>query len=86
MPCHVYGDRYYGYKLFQSEGELEDAVISLFADEIAPLIPLGISGLVYTQLSDVEDETNGLITYDRRHTKVNSERIAEVIMRLRRLI
>ncbi len=83
---HLYGDRNYGYKLFKSAEELQDAIISLFGDEVLPLVPLCISGLVYTQLSDVEDETNGLITYDRRHIKVDSDKIANTVMRLRKLI
>jgi hypothetical protein len=85
-PDHVFGDRYYGYKLFEDENELEDAIVKLFDEEIAPLIPEGISGLVYTQLSDVEDETNGLITYDRRHIKVNPERLKAVNERLKSLV
>ena len=35
----------------------------------------GASAFVYTQVSDVEDETNGLLTYDRRVCKVNEARI-----------
>ena len=66
--------------------KLEDAVIELYSNEIAPLVELGISGLVYTQLSDVEDETNGLITYDRRHIKVNPERLKAVNKRLKSLV
>jgi hypothetical protein len=30
----------------------------------------GLSGYVYTQLTDVEEETNGLLTYDRRVDKL----------------
>jgi hypothetical protein len=32
----------------------------------------GVSALVYTQISDVEDETNGLISYDRKHEKLDT--------------
>ena len=30
----------------------------------------GLAGAVYTQLSDVEEEVNGIMTYDRRHNKL----------------
>lgn len=33
----------------------------------------GLNATVYTQVSDVEDEINGLITYDRRIQKIKPE-------------
>lgn len=76
---HLFGDGNYGYRLFKSEGELENAFIKLYSEEISPLIPLGISALVYTQVSDIEDETNGVMTYDRRKLKLNPERIKPIM-------
>ena len=38
-----------------------------------PIIEKGLSGAVYTQLCDVEEEVNGLMTYDRRITKINPD-------------
>ena len=38
--------------------------------EVNRLKEQGLSGAIYTQLSDVEDETNGLFTYDRRILKL----------------
>lgn len=40
---------------------------------ILPGIPKGVCGCIYTQLSDVEDEVNGLYTYDRKVCKVDKE-------------
>ena len=65
-------DNEYGYKKFSSAEALEDALCHLFNTEIAPLIEKGLCAAVYTQLSDVEDETNGLVTYDRRVKKFTS--------------
>ena len=31
-----------------------------------------------TQLSDVEDETNGLVTYDRQKVKVDEEKMLKI--------
>ena len=38
-----------------------------------PLAKAGVSTFVYTQISDVEDETNGLMTYDREVLKVDAD-------------
>ena len=72
---HLFGKRNYGYKLFDSEADFESAFIRLYSEELLPLIKKGVSGLIYTQVSDVEDETNGLVTYDRRHVKLDAEKI-----------
>ena len=73
---HVFNtDNEYGYKSFKTKEELEEAFVALYKNEIIPAISMGLCGSVYTQVSDVEDETNGLLTYDRRVCKVNAERI-----------
>ena len=47
-----------------------------------PLIPRGLCAAVYTQVSDVEDETNGLLTFDRKEAKVRPEEFRDVSERL----
>jgi len=42
------------------------------------MIDKGLSALIYTQLSDVENEVNGFITYDREIVKVNKELIRNI--------
>lgn len=59
----------YGYAGFDSLEEWRRAVRSLL-DEAAALEAKGLSGYVYTQLSDVEEETNGLLSFDRRVNKL----------------
>ena len=71
----------YGYKFFKDREKFEDAVISLYENEVIPLIKNGLCGAIYTQLSDVEDETNGFLTYDRKVLKVNEEKIREVMQK-----
>ena len=68
----------YGYKSFKTKEELEEAFVALYKNEIIPAIKQGLCGTVYTQVSDVEDETNGLLTYDRRVCKVDEKRIKEL--------
>ncbi len=72
----------YGYKLYKAKEEFEEGFRALYENEILPLIPRGISALIYTQVSDIEDETNGLITYDRRVLKVDPDYTAEMMKRL----
>lgn len=61
----------YGYGSFRSAEELESAITKLYTEQVLPSISRGLCGAVYTQLTDVEDETNGLLTYDRRVTKIS---------------
>lgn len=75
---HRYGDDTFQYKGFNSEKELTDAVIEMYRRDIIPAKKLGLSAAIYTQLSDVEDELNGLITYDRKVIKMDKERILEL--------
>ena len=42
----------------------------MYREMILPSVSQGVCGCVYTQLSDVEDEINGLYTYDRKVCKV----------------
>ena len=80
---YVNEKRNYGYKLFQSREEFMNDLERLYNDEIVPLIPKGLCGAIYTQLSDVEDETNGLITYDRHVTKVDKDRMVAIAEKLK---
>ncbi|MBP3401875.1 MAG: glycoside hydrolase family 2 [Clostridia bacterium] len=83
---HLFGSNNYGYSIFESQKDFEDAFLGLYSDEIEPLIEKGVCALVYTQISDVEDETNGLITYDRRCVKLDVDRTNTVMQRLYNII
>ena len=63
--------RQFGYKKFASREDLTGACLALIKDQLKPMIARGLSGAVYTQLTDVETETNGLLTYDRKVLKVD---------------
>ena len=73
-------EKTYGYKIFESREAWEAGVKALFAEQIVPAVPKGLCAAVYTQLSDVEDETNGLVTYDRRVVKA-----AEALTRIEKV-
>lgn len=72
--CHVAGhssvERIFGYKKFDTPEELSEAYWKLYEGQVLPLINAGLSGVVYTQLSDIEEEVNGLVTYDRKVIKI----------------
>ena len=72
----------YGYRLFEDADTYMDAVETLYRQEIIPAVQQGLCGAVYTQLSDVEDETNGLYSYDRRVCKVDAARMRAVAAEL----
>ena len=67
---HTCSGKTYGYKICSSQEEFQAAYHKLMSEEIDPLKEQGLCGAVYTQLSDIEDEINGLITYDREVCKL----------------
>ena len=72
-PGHVFNEnKFFGYRKYYDKQKLTDAVAALYLDRLLPLIhKKGLSALVYTEVSDVEDETNGLLTYDREVIKID---------------
>ena len=83
---HLFGDDNYGYKLFSSLEDFEGAFIKLYDGEVRRAILSGASGFIYTQVSDIEDETNGVLTYDRQVKKLDAEKIRPLMNELSSLI
>src|SRR5690606_12259199 len=71
----------WGYQSFKNKEELEKRYDRLIND-LERLIPLGLSAAVYTQTTDVEIESNGLLTYDRKVFKISATRLKEIHSRL----
>ena len=70
---HYYGGaKEYGYRKCADTDALKQDIERLYREEIEPLKERGLCAAIYTQLSDVEDETNGLLTYDRKVKKLDS--------------
>ena len=67
---HTSLDHSYGYGDFATVEDWRGAVQKLLA-EVESLQVEGLAGYVYTQVSDVEEEVNGLLTYDRKINKFN---------------
>ena len=66
-------EKSYGYGSCKSLEELGERIGRLYTDEILPAAKQGLCASVYTQVSDVEDEINGLLTYDRRVCKPDQQ-------------
>lgn len=66
-------DKTYGYKNFYSKDDFEEGLFNLYKNEVLPAISQGLCATVLTQVSDVEDETNGLLTYDRQVLKIEKD-------------
>lgn len=71
VQSHIYTNKSYGYGACKTREELFKRISARYEELVLPYIKEGLCGSVYTQLSDVEDEINGLYTYDRKVCKVN---------------
>ena len=80
---HLYDEkRSYGYRGFKDRGKLQKAFSRLYDEQIIPLVGRGLCVSIYTQLSDIEEEINGLYTYDRAVLKLDKDealRISDAI-------
>lgn len=81
LPDHSFNlNRTYGYRFYEKIEEFQKAVRDVYLNEVAEQKKNGLCASVFTQVSDVEDETNGFLTYDRKVLKVEKaemNRIAE---------
>ena len=79
VPGHCFNNKNFGYKSFETPAQLEIAMEELYQKQIGPAKMEGLAAAVYTQLSDVEDELNGLMTYDRKVVKIAPESMRKAI-------
>jgi len=81
---HVFNEhKSFGYKFFKTKESLTEGYKKLFEKQIIPLIPRGLCATVYTQVSDVELEINGILTYDRTHVKIDEDVIKNINERMK---
>ncbi len=83
LPGHCWNKKAFGYKKLSDPEALLAAFETLYEEQIRPAVSQGLCAAVYTQLSDVEDECNGLMTYDRRIVKLPAEALRAINDRLR---
>ena len=75
---HMASQRLFGYRMYKSRESFTEAFRQLYAAQVIPKIKRGLSAAIYTQLSDVEDEINGLFTSDRAELKADSAMLQAV--------
>ena len=78
LPEHSFNtERTYGYRIYKTQEAYIKALRALYRS-LVPLAKQGLCGAVYTQVSDVEDETNGLYTFDRAVLKLQPEHLRDL--------
>ena len=68
----------YGYRKYENQDDFIKAIKDLYKNEILPAVNQGLCATVLTQVSDVEDETNGILTYDRQVQKLSKNDIKPI--------
>lgn len=77
--AHVWREgKGFGYRKFKSREALNAAYASLIKKQLKPLVKQGVAAAVYTQLTDVETELNGILTYDREIVKLDEGLLNEL--------
>lgn len=80
---HVWNwEKSFGYQMYANKVALTNAYKALHEKQIIPNIKKGLSATVYTQVSDVEFEVNGILSYDRELVKLDEDVIRELNAKL----
>ena len=79
-------EKAYGYKACKSLDDLNRDLQALYEEKIIPAAEKGLCAAIYTQVSDVEDEINGLLTYDRKVCKANAEMLGAIAKKLQKAV
>ncbi len=70
---HVFNEKKtFGYLVYNDGAKMNAAIEKLLRKQIIPAVKKGLCAAIYTQLSDVENEQNGLVTYDRKVVKADA--------------
>ena len=82
MELGVTGKKAFTYRKYYTKAALTEAIVKLYEKQIIPAKRKGLAASIYTQVSDVEQEVNGLLSYDRKTVKVEKEKIAGISEKL----
>ena len=77
---HMYNkSKFFGYRKYYDQEKFDDAIRNLYENRILNCIKeKGLSAVIYTEVSDVEDECNGLLSYDREVIKITPEVMKDI--------
>ncbi len=82
-PGHIRNtEKSYGYGTCKTPEALTARLKEVYETRVIPAVKNGLCAAVYTQLSDVEDEINGLLTYDRKVCKVDEVTMCAIARQL----
>ncbi len=82
---HVFNpDNVYGYRKYTDKDIFMKELYNLYTQQVVPSVKNGVNGVVLTQLSDVEDEINGILTYDRKILKVDKDTMLQISQTLQK--
>ena len=76
----------YGYKACKSAEHFRESVDKLYREKVIPAAKNGLCAAIITQVSDVEDEINGFLTYDRKVNKADEARMLAIAEELKKAI
>ena len=80
---HIFNpEKAYGYKACESLGTFNQDLQALYKEKVLPAAEKGLCAAIYTQVSDVEDEINGLLTYDRKVCKPDGDEMRTIAGKL----
>ena len=82
MEGHLACEKEFGYQSYRSKEELTANYKRLWEEEILPNVEHGLSSAIYTQTSDIEEEINGVMTYDRDEDKLLLDEVRKLNERL----
>ena len=84
---HIFNpEKAYGYKSCKSLTDFNRDLQKLYREKVLPAVEKGLCAAVYTQVSDVEDEINGLLTYDRKACKADGDELRAIAQKLQKAV
>lgn len=84
---HIFNpEKAYGYKACKTLTDFNRDLQTLYREKILPAVKNGLCAAVYTQVSDVEDEINGLLTYDRKACKADGDELRTIAQQMQKAI
>ena len=85
LPEHSFNEKRLVGRQFHSFAELNAAISELYRKYILGNVPKGMAAAIYTQVSDIEEEVNGIFTYDREVTKLQADTLAPIFTEIKAL-
>ena len=73
----------FGYKTCKTAEDFQRALAELYITKVYPAVERGLCADIITQVSDVEEEINGMLTYDRRVNKADAESMQNIALALK---